>query len=203
MSEFTSFTVTAFIALALLGYLLSFKRKHPPKLLRLVPGPKGLPLVGNTLSLGPQPQKLFQQWAIQYGELFKIQMGWETWIFVNSPEAVRDIFDKQSAITSSRPRMPVGSDLVSGGMRFLLMGYTAEWRKLRAVVHKLLTPKMSNTFLPSQQFEALQLMHDLLVDNKDETSFYNHIRRYSASVVITSTYGKRIPTWVHLLLDFM
>jgi hypothetical protein len=83
------------------------------------------------------------------------------------------------------------------------MDYTAEWRKLRAVVHKLLTPKMSNTFLPSQQFEALQLMHDLLVDNEDETSFYNHIRRYSASVVIISTYGKRVPTWVRLLLDFM
>jgi cytochrome P450 len=203
MSEFTSSTVIAFLALALVGYYFSFKQKHPPKSLRFVPGPKGLPLVGKTLSLGPQPQKLLQQWALQYGELFKIQMGWETWVFVNSPEAVRDIFDKQSAITSGRPRMPVGSDLVSGGMRFLLMDYTSEWRKLRAVVHKLLTPKMSNTFLPSQQFEALQLMHDLLVNNEDERSFYNHIRRYSASVVITTTYGKRIPTWVRLLLAFM
>jgi hypothetical protein len=74
--------------------------------------------------------------SVQYGELFKIQMGWETWGFVNNPEVVKDIFDKQSAITSGRPRMPVGSDVVSGGVRFLLMDYTAEWRKLRAVVHK-------------------------------------------------------------------
>lgn len=55
MSEFTFSTVIAFLGLALLGYFFGFKQKHPPKSLRFVPGPKGLPLVGNTLSLGSQP----------------------------------------------------------------------------------------------------------------------------------------------------
>jgi hypothetical protein len=104
MSEFASSTVVAFLALALLGYLFNFTQKPPPKSLRFVPGPKGLPLVGNTLSLGAQPQKLFQKWAVEYGELFKIQMGWETWVFVNSPEAVKDIS------TSSQQSHRVGQE---------------------------------------------------------------------------------------------
>jgi cytochrome P450 len=166
--------------------------------MRDVPGPKGLPIIGNTLSLGSQPQKIFRKWALEYGDVFKIQMGWDYWIFVNSPAAVKDIFDKHSAITSGRPRMPVVADLVSGGMRFLLMDYTPKWRQLRAVVHKLLTPKMSDTFRPSQEFEAKQLMFDLLTDNKDDEAFYNHIRRYTTSVVMTSTYGRRVPEWVRL-----
>ncbi|KAL3426712.1 hypothetical protein PVAG01_00221 [Phlyctema vagabunda] len=196
MSSYTGLLFLIGIILTIAIFTFSFtSQTKPPKHLRQVPGPKGLPIVGNTLSLGAQPQRLFREWALQYGELFKIQLGWENWVFVNSPEAIKEIFDKQSAITSGRPRMPVGSDLVSGGMRFLLMGYTAQWRKLRAVVHKLLTPKMSNTFLPSQEFEAKQLLFDLLTDNNDETSFYNHIRRYSTSVVMTSTYGRRIPSW--------
>jgi cytochrome P450 len=172
------------------------KSKALSKDLRKVPGPRGLPLVGNTLSLGPQPQRLFRKWALEYGELFRIQMGWDTWVFVNSPAAVKEIFDKQSAITSGRPRMPVASLLVSGGMRFLLMDNTLEWRNLRSMVHKLLTPKMSEAFVPSQEFEAKQLMYDLLTDNAEETEFYNHVRRYTLSVVITSTYGRRVPEWV-------
>lgn len=154
MSEFRLATFVTFLGLAFVGYIFHFRPKRSPKTLRYVPGPKGLPIVGNTLSLGPQPQRLLRQWATEYGELFQIQMGWENWVFVNSAAAVKEIFDKQSAITSGRPRQPVLSDIVSGGMRFLLMDYTPEWRKLRAVVHKLLTPKMSITFTPSQEFEG-------------------------------------------------
>lgn len=155
-------------------------------------------LVGNTLQLGPQPQKQLTAWAKQYGELMQVQIGWENWIFLNSPQAVKDILDKQSAITSARAPMPVGSDIISGGMRFLLMGYTPTWRKLRTIVHKLLTPKVSNTFMPSQLFEAKQLVFDLLTDNANEEDFYMHVRRYTTSVVLTSTYGRRVPQWVSI-----
>lgn len=122
-------------------------------------------------------------------------MGWENWVYVNSPDAVRDIFDRQSALTSGRVPMPVVSDLLSGGNRFLFETYNLKWRKLRAVVHKLLTPKMSDTYKPSQEFEAKQLIHDITT-NDDETSFYMHVRRYTTSVVMTSTYGFRVPVWV-------
>ncbi|KAK5080715.1 hypothetical protein LTR05_008419 [Lithohypha guttulata] len=171
--------------------------QKPPKGLSLVPGPRSWPLVGNTLQLKPQPQRQFQAWAQRYGEVFKIRMGWYDWVFVNDPAAVKEIFDKQSAVTSGRVPMPVASDLISDGKRFLLMGYTAEWRKLRAIVHKLLTPKVSATFRPSQELEAKQLIYDVYRDSQrlDETSFYMHVRRYTTSVVMTSTYGRRIPQW--------
>lgn len=192
MALITIFAVSGIIAVLVFAYLTS-QTKKIPKGLRRVPGPPGIPLLGNTLQLKPQPQRQFQQWAREYGELFQIQMGYENWVFLNSPEAVKEILDKQSAITSGRAPMPVASDLISGGMRFLLMGYTSEWRKLRTIVHKLLTPKVSDTFKPSQDFEAKQLIHDLYSDNKGEENFYMHVRRYTTSVVMTSTYGRRIP----------
>lgn len=170
--------------------------RKAPHGLRNVPGPKSLPIIGNTLQLGSQPQKMLKIWAQEYGEVFQIRMGWENWVFLNSPRAVKDILDKQSAITSGRPPMPVASDIISGGMRFLLMSYSPTWRVLRAIVHKLLTPKVSNTFTPSQEFEAKQLVFDILTDNEDESSFYMHVRRYTTSVVMTSTYGRRVANWV-------
>ena len=186
------------IALFLPVCILSRRQNEYPKGLRPVPGPRGLPLVGNTFQLQPYLQQKLQEWAQVYGELFQIQMGWENWVFLNDPGAVKEILDKQSANTSGRQPMPVGSDLVSGGKRFFLMSYTPEWRKLRAIVHKLLTPKLSATFKPSQELEATQLLHDIFVNtlSNDQESFYMHVRRYTTSVIVTSTYGRRVPQWV-------
>ena len=54
---------------------------------------------------------------------------------------------------------------------------------------------MSATFKPSQLFESKQLTYDLLENNGDQTEFYTHTRRYATSVIMTSTYGRRVPTW--------
>ncbi|KAF9871484.1 hypothetical protein CkaCkLH20_11131 [Colletotrichum karsti] len=144
--------------------------------------------------MGKTPQRQLQRWAAEHGELFQIKLGWENWVFVNSPEAVREIFDKQSAKTSGRMPMPVISDLLSGGNRLLLLTYGTKWRQLRAIVHKLLTPKASETYKPSQEFEAKQLIYDIATDNDGQERFYQHVRRYTTSVVLTSTYGQRVPT---------
>ncbi|EXJ53388.1 uncharacterized protein A1O5_13377 [Cladophialophora psammophila CBS 110553] len=173
----------------------SWLRKRPPRGFRKVPGPRGLPFVGNLLQLSSQPQREINVWARQYGELFRLNLGWDTWVFISSPEAHKEILESQSGITSGRPPRPVSSDVVSGGLRLVLMSYTLRWRKLRATVHKLLTPKASGVFKPSQEFEAKQLLYDLLVNNKNLEEFYMHVRRYTTSVVMTSTYGKRVPTW--------
>ncbi|KAF2493596.1 putative O-methylsterigmatocystin oxidoreductase [Lophium mytilinum] len=166
-----------------------------PKGLRLPPGPHGWPLVGNTLQLDAHPQKQLRQWAKQYGDVFSLSLGGHNWAMVCSAAAVKEIMDKQSASTSSRPPMPVLNELVSGGMRTIVMPYTPRWRTVRSVVHKLLTPKVSDTFKPSQEFEAKQLLWDYLTDNKSGAEFYAHTRRYTTSVVMTSTYGKRVASW--------
>jgi hypothetical protein len=79
------------------------------------------------------------------------------------------------------------------------MPYGSEWRKFRAASHKLLTPVVSATFKPSQDFEAKLLLEEI-VNGADEKKgndvSYMAIRRYTVSVIMTSTYGRRIPEWV-------
>lgn len=84
-------------------------------------------------------------------------------------------------------------------MRFLFMEYGPEWRKLRGISHKLLTPAVSATFKPSQEFEAKMLLEEILKGadpGKGNEVSYKAIRRYTVSVIMTSTYGRRIPEWV-------
>jgi cytochrome P450 len=196
--------ITLWILFAAAAYVIVqlataiFAPKRPP------PGLRHVPVAGTASQLGPYPQQKLRQWALEHGELFKVPLGTEQWIYVNSPAAVKEIFDKQSQHSSSRAPSPVVLDLVSGGMRygrnpkycsaiaismpsnleshrFLLMPYSPYWRKLRAIVHKLLTPKSSDTFMPSQEFEAKQLLWDILTDNENQQNFYMHIRRYTTS----------------------
>jgi hypothetical protein len=74
----------------ILAITLLSHRRRPPKGYRLVPGPKGVPILGNTLQIPPdRAEKKFMEWAREYGELFRIQMGWNEWVFVNSDVATK------------------------------------------------------------------------------------------------------------------
>ncbi|KAJ6094276.1 hypothetical protein N7467_003121 [Penicillium canescens] len=184
--------IFCFVFIVPIIYLyLESRKNHAPEF----PSPPGLPLIGNSFQISPRPHIQFIQWARQLGEIYRVRLGLADWYILNSPEAVKEILDKQSAVTSSRPPWPVLSDALSGGLRFLFMPYGLKWRRLRSVAHGLLSPRASATFQPSQDFEAKQLIYDLLTSNGNNMDFYMHIRRYTVSVLMTSTYGKRIPTW--------
>ena len=185
----------------LLTTLILYRRyKHrPPPGTHHAPGPAGLPVLGNAHQLGQQRHQQITAWAREYGEVYKIRLGWNDWYMICSPTACKEILDKQSAHTSSRAPLPVAGDALSGGMRFLFMEYGPEWRKLRGISHKLLTPAVSATFKPSQEFEAKMLLEEVLKGadrEKGNEVSYKAIRRYTVSVIMTSTYGRRIPDWV-------
>ena len=59
--------------------------------------------------------------------IFSLILGTKTLIVLTSDTAVKDLMDKRSGIYSSRQDAYVGSDLVSGGLRVLLM-VGKKWR---------------------------------------------------------------------------
>lgn len=185
-----------------------FLRKD--KGLNKIGGPKGNAFVGNGLSLPPYATKKLREWAQEYGEVYKIRIGWYHWVVLNSPEAIKEILDRQvsgyrpgstslrtdnfvlqSVSCSSKMPAPMG-ELVVGGMRMLTMPYGPKWRAYRTLVHGLLTPQMVQTFVPVQALEIKQLMYDLANNNFGDAAFYGHLRRALFSIMMTAVYGRRI-----------
>jgi len=82
--------VMALVSLVFVGLWVRGDRR-----LNKMDGPKGRIFIGLGLSL-PQPasQKL-REWAQQYGEIYKIKIGWYNWVVLSSPEAIKEVFDKQ------------------------------------------------------------------------------------------------------------
>ncbi|KAF3067126.1 O-methylsterigmatocystin oxidoreductase [Daldinia childiae] len=160
--------------------------------LEKMPGPSGNPLIGIGTSLPPKAHIRFREWAATYGDVFKLKVGWYNWVIINSPEAIHEILIKQSSSTSSKMPAPIGHDVVAGGMRMFTLPYGNKWRAFRTISHQLLSSTMTATFIPSQEYEAKQLLFDLATDQSD---FLMHVRRFAFSIMLTSTYGLRVKTW--------
>jgi cytochrome P450 len=99
------------------------------------------------------------------------------------------LFDKRGAIYSSRPENHIGNDLICPGQtHILLVPYGAGWRVLRKTVQALLNVKAVDSMVPIQNAEATQTMYQLL---RDPDGYYDHIRRYSTAVILSSVFGQR------------
>ncbi|KAK3721274.1 hypothetical protein LTR37_003149 [Vermiconidia calcicola] len=110
---------------------------------------------------------------------------------------MEEIYDKQSAATSSKVPAPIGHGVLTGKLRMFTMPCVPKWRLYRTITHHILSPKMTESFLPTQAFEITQLMHDLAHLPETEVDPHEDIRRTSFSIMMTATYGRRVPTWDH------
>jgi cytochrome P450 len=169
------------------------RRRHLP------PGPKGLPFIGNLLDLADSDlvREKVKVWAEKHGEIFYTKIGGSDYVWLSSPKVVKDLMDKKSSIYSSRPPLPLAQDVASAGRRQLFMPYGAQWRSLRKSSHALLNITAAIKYEPVQNYESKQMMAEFLNSPED---FYQHNRRYSASVIMLVTYGHRLDTWEHPLM---
>lgn len=163
----------------------------------LPPGPKGLPIIGNMLDLSDADKlpELSREYA-KYGPVSYTRMGLNDFIWLNTATAVKDLMDKKGAIYSSRPPMPMAFTNVSDGKRQIFMPYNEQWRNLRKITHAALNMATSSSYRPIQDFESKQVMYEFLKNcGKDSEIYYDINRRYSASLILTITYGQRVEDW--------
>ena len=84
--------IAAGVIFSLTVVVLWVRQKRP---LSKIDGPRGNVLFGIGLSLPPKATQRLREWAQQYGEVYKIRIGWYHWVILNSPEAIKEVLDKQ------------------------------------------------------------------------------------------------------------
>ncbi|KAF8510750.1 cytochrome P450 [Gautieria morchelliformis] len=167
---------------------------------QLPPGPPTIPIVGN---LHIMPKTLLHlkltQWSKVYGDIFSLKLGPHTAVVLTSPRLVRELMDKRSASSSDRAPNFL-ADATVEGKSLALARYGKNWRTLRRAAHELLTRNACERHLPIQEAESTQLMYEFLTRPQ---SFYDDIKRYSTSVIMTILWGVRCPEYDSpLMTDF-
>ncbi|XP_064595792.1 cytochrome P450 2D15-like [Liolophura sinensis] len=102
MDFVTWFLVSGLIALVI-GYFLSGPNNLPP-------GPRPLPLLGNTRDLQDgSPHLLFYQWAKKYGNVMRIYYGTKMMIVLSGYKVIHDCLVKKSQIFANRPPLYINN----------------------------------------------------------------------------------------------
>ena len=97
------------------------------------PGPRGIPLIGNLLSLEPELHSYFAGLAHIYGPIFKLRLGNKVGIVVSSPSMARQVLKDQDVTFANRDITEAGRAATYGGSDIAWCSYGPEWRMLRKV----------------------------------------------------------------------
>jgi hypothetical protein len=111
-----------------------------PRRAHLPPRVPGWPLINQTLlQARDNPIPYVQKWAKDYGEIFCSTSGSTLFVWISGRRAFKELIDRKSAIYSSKPPAPMATR-ASGGKRVTFMGYGRQWRALRNILHRVLSP---------------------------------------------------------------
>lgn len=118
----------------------------------------------------------------KYGDIFSLKIGPGTIIILSDRRIIKQVLDKNSAISSNRPQTSV-AQTITGGHHLLTMDGSPMWRSFRKLVHQEVMEKRCNDIhIVVQNAEAIQLLHDMIVFPEQ---YMNHPKRYSNSVIMS------------------
>ncbi|KAI3619277.1 cytochrome [Moniliophthora roreri] len=181
-----SVLVFLFFIVWLLQKILKTGRREP----YLPPGPPTVPILGNLHVFPTKNSHIrFTEWAQQYGDIYSLKISSGTVIVISGMEAASELMDKRSATTADRPKSHMAKK-VTNDLNMAACRYSDTWRVLRKAAHTVHTPAAAENHLPIQRAEATQVLYDF-IQNPDD--FFNHIGRYSNSVIMSILFGKRCP----------
>ncbi|KAI5212373.1 cytochrome P450 [Aureobasidium subglaciale] len=182
-------------------------------LLPLPPQPPGSFFVGNmteviAASKIGQQHLLFERWAREHGEIYRVRVGPFTEYFINSDAAVKEIFDKASAQTAERPRWIVSNEQICNQLNVLLLNASdPRWKHQRKVIHSGLTSiPRADAGLPYLHYETAKFMQELASNptiGRESKELYSAIGRYTYSTFASQTFGMDIPDTNDPTIDYI
>ncbi|EEB92377.1 hypothetical protein MPER_09122, partial [Moniliophthora perniciosa FA553] len=175
-------------ALALYVLTRLFSSKPP---LPLPPGPKRQPLIGNLLDMPSEKEWLtFAKWGELYGDISSVTVFGQNIVVLNSAKLAVDMLDKQGAIYSDRPVIPMGGELVGWKNTLVLVPYSQRFRNYRRLAHQLFgNAQLMKGFHPIEELETHRFLKRLLAK---PDSFQDHIRKTAGAIILRISHGYEV-----------
>jgi cytochrome P450 len=122
-----------------------------------LPGPRGLPLLGNLLRIRPRRIHLdMERWAQRYGLFFQVRMVRQTILVVADPDTIAALLrDRPDGFSRPAVTRVVSDEL--GGVPGLFLAEGGDWRRQRRMVMAGFAPHAIKAYFPALLKTALRL----------------------------------------------
>ncbi|KIJ31590.1 hypothetical protein M422DRAFT_185753 [Sphaerobolus stellatus SS14] len=146
--------------------------------LRLPPGPKPKPIIGNMLDIPNDSEWItYADWANKYGELVYANVFGTHMLWVNSRQMAYEIFEKRSSNYSDRPTTTMLSELLDvTEWDIAFQPYGTWWRRHRRDMHMSFHDRAVKAFFP------VQSKHTRLLRSPDK--YTEHLFHTAGAVMI-------------------
>ncbi len=118
-----------------------------------VPGPRGLPLLGNLSQFGKNPLAFFELLR-GHGDLVRWRFGRNRCLFVSDPDHIGELLTETER-TFDQPRLGIAFRTVMGDGIIVARG--REWRRKRSLVQPSVRPKQVKSYAATMAASAVEL----------------------------------------------
>jgi cytochrome P450 len=163
-----------------------------------LPGPKGLPLLGNLRQIDPHRFHLtMENWAREFGPVYHFSLVKRQFVVISDRDTIATILhDRPDTFrrSSRTARM-----LEESGTRGLFTAEGEEWRRQRKLVMRALTPEVIQRFFPTlaMMTERLRLRWLAALAAGQRIDMLRDLKAYTLDVTIGLAMGQDINTLEH------
>ena len=167
-----------------------------PREISDLPGPPGLPLLGNMLQLNPRTIHLtMEAWSRRYGALFRARVIGRQVVVLSDSEAISAAL-RARPDTFRRPAITAEVSAELGGDPGLFLAEGDAWRQQRRMVMHGFSPAAVKAYFPRLREVALRLGErwDTAVREQREINLSDDMKRYAVDVVAGLAFGADVNT---------
>jgi len=119
-----------------------------PKRIRDLPGPRGLPILGNALQVdATRLHQIAERWSRTYGEKFRLRLPGREFMVLSDPELIAGVLrDRPDGFQRTQRLNTIAREMGFGGV-FSANG--EQWRRQRPMVMAALDPAHIKAFFPA------------------------------------------------------
>ncbi|KAJ5510162.1 hypothetical protein N7453_002265 [Penicillium expansum] len=129
-----------------------------------IPGPRGLPIVGNLLQMRNGHIQMITEWTKKYGDVIRLSLGEREAVFINSHKALAQTVVQQGPAYQSRPTFKLfHGDYASSGIWTVgTSPYSNRLVRTRKALSSQIAPRLLPIYTPVIHPKLKKLLGDVL-----------------------------------------